>query len=130
MSVGIVLITHDDVGGALLRTATSALGMCPLQVEVLAVRRTDAPEAMIAEARRLVARVSQGDGVLVMTDMYGSTPSNIATAMLGPVDIKSVAGLNLPMLIKVFNYPQSTLEVLFNKALDGGRGGIIACESA
>jgi len=128
MTVGIVLITHDDVGAVLLQAAVSTLGMCPLKVEVLSVKRSDTPEAMIAKAHELVDSVSEGDGVLIMTDIYGSTPSNVAAAMLGPADVVSVAGLNLPMLIKVFNYPHSTLEVLFNKALAGGREGIMAFE--
>ena len=125
MSVGIVLVTHDDVGDALLNAAVSALGMCPLNVEVLSVRRTDTPELMIAEAKTLVARVEQGCGVIVMTDIYGSTPSNIAMALQQSDKVKLVAGLNLPMLIKVFNYPRFSLDELVQKALEGGREGIL-----
>ena len=129
MSVGIVLVTHDDVGGALLRTAVSALDMCPLRVEVLSIRRGDAPEKMIEQAQALVESVADGDGVLVITDMYGSTPSNIASALQKSVEVKSIAGLNLPMLIKIFNYPRSSLDELIQKALEGGREGIMPCST-
>lgn len=125
MSVGLVLVTHDDVGEVLLNAAVSALGMCPLKVEVLPVRRSDVPELMIAKAKMMVERVSQGDGVIVMTDIYGSTPSNIAMAVHEEDKVKLVAGLNLPMLIKVFNYPRSSLDELVQKALEGGREGIL-----
>ena len=129
MSVGVVLVTHDDVGEVILEAAVSAFDMCPLPVEVLAVKRGDSPEAMVARAQELVEKVSQGDGVLVITDIYGSTPSNIASALQQSLDVKAIAGLNLPMLIKVFNYPRLNLDELLSKALDGGREGIMRCEA-
>ena len=129
MSVGVVLVTHDDVGEVILKAAVSALDMCPLPVEVLAVTRGDSPEAMVARAQELVEKVSQGDGVLVITDIYGSTPSNIASALQQSMEVKAIAGLNLPMLIKVFNYPKLNLDDLLSKALDGGREGIMRCEA-
>lgn len=125
MSVGIVLVTHGDVGDALLRAAVAALGMCPLRVEVLAVQPTDEPEDMRNKAKSLVEQVSQGDGVIVLTDAYGATPSNIATAVQSLDNTSVVAGLNLPMLLKVFNYSRSSLDELVQKAIEGGRDGIL-----
>ena len=62
----------------------------------------------------------------VLTDMYGSTPSNIACRLTG-THTKVVAGINLPMLIRVLNYPRLTLTELAEKALSGGRDGIMYC---
>src|SRR3569623_64738 len=76
--VGLLLITHNQIGTALLDTATDMLGMCPLMVEALPVKPDCEPEAMVSRGRALVRDLNHGDGVLVLTDMYGSTPSNIA----------------------------------------------------
>lgn len=127
MNVGILLITHDQVGQALLNTATATLGMCPLPVEVLEVRRGDSPELLLSRAKELVAALNCGAGVLVLTDMYGSTPSNIARALQVSKLVEVVAGINLPMLIRIFNYPRLSLVELTAKAVSGGRDGIFDC---
>lgn len=127
MSIGVLLITHDQVGQALLHTATATLGMCPLPVEVLAVKRGDDPELLLDQAKELVASLNIGDGVLVLTDMYGSTPSNIARALQVSTLVEVVAGVNLPMLIRILNYPRLSLMELTAKAVSGGRDGIFDC---
>src|SRR3569833_3441939 len=76
--VGLLLITHNSIGTALLDTATHMLGMCPLMVSDLPVFPDRDPEAMVQQGRALVRDLNHGDGVLVLSDMYGSTPSNIA----------------------------------------------------
>ncbi|VAW87539.1 PTS system, mannose/fructose/sorbose family, IIA component, partial [hydrothermal vent metagenome] len=67
-------------------------------------------------------------GILVLTDMYGSTPSNIANLLLDDERIKTIAGLNLPMLIRLFNYPRLSRDKLLEKAVDGGREGVLSWE--
>lgn len=127
MSIGLLLITHDQVGHALLHTATGTLGMCPLAVEVLSVKRGDSPELTLKQAKNLVASLNSGDGVLVLTDIYGSTPSNIAQALQVTKLVEVIAGVNLPMLIRVLNYPRLSLAELTAKAVSGGRDGIFDC---
>ncbi len=122
--VGLLVITHNQIGTALMETATHTLGMCPLMAEVLPVLADCEPEAMVAEARRLAAKVNKGDGVLVLTDMYGSTPSNVAGHLAEDHGTLVVCGVNLPMLIRVMNYPKLTLQELAAKAESGGRDGI------
>jgi len=65
--------------------------------------------------------------VLILTDAYGSTPSNIANRLAAIVTSKVIAGVNLPMLLRVFNYPEKSLEELSTTAFDGGKDGIIIC---
>ncbi len=125
MSIGVVLVTHDDVGSVLLNTATAMLGMCPLNVELLSVRRGDDPQQLIGKAQQIVEELDQGAGVLVLTDMYGSTPSNVASALLATDSVRIIAGLNLPMLIRILNYPRLTLDELVYKAVQGGREGVM-----
>jgi len=124
MSVGLLIISHGRVGEALLDTAISVLGICPLQVEVMSIGQDCEPDAQIAEAHRRVDSLDLGEGVLVLTDMYGSTPGNIAGQLVGE-RIAVVAGVNLPMLVRLLNYPQMGLEELVTKAVTGGRDGVM-----
>ena len=80
-----------------------------------------------ADALRRARALDDGDGVLVLTDLYGSTPSNIAASLLGTGAVQVVAGLNLPMLIRVLNYPAEDLPALADKAVSGGNRGILLC---
>lgn len=125
MTVGLLIITHGDVGKVLLDTATAVLGLCPLQTEVICVSQDCNPEQITDQARHRVTALNQGAGVLVLTDLYGSTPGNIAGRQLGDA-VAVVSGLNLPMLVRVLNYPHMSLEELTAKAVSGGREGVMA----
>ncbi|MEE8263771.1 MAG: PTS sugar transporter subunit IIA [Gammaproteobacteria bacterium] len=124
MSIGLLIISHDDVGSALLETASHMLGQCPLKVELLAASRDADPDVLLNKGRNLVGSLDEGDGVLVLTDLYGSTPSNIAKQLLDDDRVRIVTGVNLPMLIRVLNYPQLQLDQLAKKAVSGGRDGV------
>ncbi len=128
MTIGLLLVTHNQIGTDLLATATSMLGMCPLATEVLPVTQNSDPHALLVKARQLVRELDQGEGVLVLTDIYGSTPSNIACGLLDSGHpVKVVAGLNLPMLIRILNYPRLNLTEIADKALSGGKDGVLVC---
>ena len=127
MSVGILLITHSGIGGALLNVAHGTFGQVPLEISHLSVSRDPVPELLIAQAGHLVRKLDAGNGVLVLTDMFGSTPGNIAQGLLQHgYHIRVVAGLNLPMLFRVLNYPNLELTQLAKKAVSGGKDGIFA----
>jgi len=129
MTTGLVIISHDSVGQSLVDAAATILGMCPMALELVSVSPGCDPDDVIERARTAVRRINQGDGVLILTDMYGSTPSNVANRLAPEADIRVVAGLNLPMLIRVFNYPGMSLAELAQKAGSGGRDGIFICEA-
>lgn len=125
MRVGILLITHSGIGGALLNVAYGTFGQLPLEVSQLSVSRDPEPELLITKAGYLVRKLDSGAGVLVLTDMFGSTPSNVAQGLQQQgFAIRVVAGLNLPMLFRVLNYPILPLEQLAKKAVSGGQEGI------
>jgi len=128
MTIGLLIITHSDIGAALLDTAVHMMGVCPLQTKVLPVPGDADLDELRSRARQLVAELDRDDGVLVLTDMYGSTPSNIANSVADNDQIRVVAGMNLPMLIRVLNYPRLSLPELVNKALSGGRDGVLLCK--
>lgn len=125
MSVGLLLITHNRIGDELIKTAKDTLKSCPLATRVLQVCEDQDREQLIAQARALVAEANSGSGVLVLTDMYGSTPSNIATHLLDNEPVIVVAGVSLPMLIRAMNYATLSLPDLANKAVSGGYEGIV-----
>ncbi len=127
MTIGLLIITHNHIGDDLIATATAMLGLCPLSTEALAVTQNADPEATLRKARQCVETLDQGNGVLVLTDIYGSTPSNIACQLIEGERVQVVSGVNLPMLIRILNYPQLSLPELTEKALSGGRDGVLCC---
>ena len=128
MPVGIIIVTHGDIGEELLKAARSTLGgTLPLKCRALSVSPTCNPDKQHEKAQAMLASVNDGSGVLVLTDMYGSTPSNIANSFKQQTDIQVIAGVNLPMFIRILNYPNLSLSEMTEKALSGGHDGIILC---
>ena len=129
MTVNILLITHDEIGKTLLIAAINTLGFCPLAAELHPVPLDCDPQKMTDEAREKIKKLNDGDGILILTDIYGSTPANIACSLLNENNIRVVSGINLPMLIRVLNYPTLGLEELVLKAVSGGKEGIMNCDT-
>lgn len=127
MSVGLMLVTHAGVGNALLRSAVEVLGCCPLAAETLDAPNGCDPDAVLDRALELGKTLDTGDGLLVLSDLFGSTPSNIACRLQQFHEARIIAGLNLPMLIRVLNYPSLHLDELAHKAQSGGRDGVLQC---
>ena len=125
MGAGLLIISHDGIGAALLGTATFMLGSCPLPTRLLTASRDCSPEELVADALEEVRALDTGNGVLILTDLYGSTPSNIARLLSDKINVRSVSGLNLSMLIRVLNYPDLDLTQLADKAISGGKDGIV-----
>ena len=127
MKVGIMLITHGQIGSALLDSAIAVLDVRSLPTRVLTVADNCDPDETLHTAEQALAELNSGDGVLVLTDLYGSTPSNIACKLRRHGHVRVVAGINLPMLIRVLNYPDLDLDSLKEKALSGGKDGVLSC---
>jgi PTS system ascorbate-specific IIA component len=130
MSVGLLLITHNGIGNSLIKTAVSIIGHCPLEVEIMSVPLNCSPERQNNKALKLAGKLDEGDGVLILTDLYGSTPSNIARSVnvARAVNMEKsmlVSGVNLAMLVSILNYPQLDLKAMAKKAISGGQKGIM-----
>ncbi|MEI6413526.1 MAG: PTS fructose transporter subunit IIA [Pseudomonadota bacterium] len=119
-------MTHTHIGETLLRVASDMLGRCPLPVGILSVSNSCDVDRVCTEARTLAQSLDQGAGLLILTDLYGSTPSNIAHCLMQE-GVRVVSGINLPMLVRVFNYPALNLEALAVKAQSGAIDGIRIC---
>lgn len=126
MAVGILLVTHQGFGSALLAVASRLLHPLPLRTEALEVPFDGDPDLLLPLASAALRRVDSGQGVLVLTDMYGATPSNLAAkvARLG-TPVRRVSALNLPMLLRVMNYAELELDELPAVAAAGARNGVV-----
>jgi len=124
MSVGVLIISHNGIGAAILGTANFMIKGNDMDIKLLTASRDCEPEELFLTASDIVTELDQGDGVLILTDLIGSTPSNIAARLSDKGNIKVVCGLNLSMLIRVMNYQSLDLEKLTEKALSGGLDGV------
>ena len=123
--VGILIVSHGTFGESLIHCASHVLGRRPLFLRQLGVTVHDDPEALHPVALDLIRFLDQGAGVLVLTDLYGATPSNIAAGILVPGRVEGIAGVNLPMLLRALTYREEPLAALIEKAISGGADGVI-----
>jgi PTS system ascorbate-specific IIA component len=123
--VGILIITHGNLGVSLAENAFHILGKTWDNLETLSVDKSEDPDQKLNVARTLVAGLNQGTGVLVLSDMLGGTPSNIASRLIRPGEVEAVSGVNLPMLVRALSYSQQSLDVVVSKAVTGGLEGVI-----
>ena len=125
MTIGVLIVSHGQIGQAMLDISVKTLSVCPIATKVLEVPFECDPDITAEKARKMVTELDSGDGVLILTDLCGATPSNIASRLVRFCPVMIVAGLNLPMLIRVLNYPELSLEEMAERAVDGGRQGIM-----
>ena len=88
-------------------------------------KKRDDPLDILPLAQTLLNTFDEGDGVLIMTDILGASPANLALKLLEPGRIEGVAGVNLPMVLRTLTYRKSDLRTLIKKAVSGGCDGII-----
>ena len=122
--IGILIVSHGAFGESLIHSASHVLGRRPLYLRQVGVTVHDDPEAMIPVAEDLIRFLDQGQGVLVLTDIYGATPSNIAARLLRSGRVEGLSGVNLPMLIRALTYRDEPLEAVIEKALSGAIEGV------
>jgi PTS system ascorbate-specific IIA component len=123
--IGILIIAHDSLGESFMACAKHVMGKEATQLAFLAVSNHDDLNSLLPKAQALIATLNSGEGVLVLSDMYGATPCNIVGKLLQPGIVEGVAGMNLPMLIRTMTYRHEPLLVLVEKAISGGREGVV-----
>ena len=128
MSTSILIIAHQGVGNAMVNTLQTVFeGELPLAISIVDVKPDCDPDQLIKQLKPMVNDLDTGNGLLILTDLYGATPCNIAQELRHNNDVLLITGLNLPMLIRVMNYPLLSVEALAEKAVAGGQDGIINC---
>jgi len=123
--VAILIITHGALGESLIHSASHVMGARPTHLAHIGVSMDDDPQQVVPQAMKLLQSLDQGRGVLVLTDVYGATPSNIAGRLLVPGKIEGVAGVNLPMLVRALTYRNEPLKTVVAKAVSGGIEGVM-----
>lgn len=123
--VGILIIAHGAFGETLIHCASHVLARRPLRVRQVGVTMHDDPELIFPQAQELARQLDTGSGLLVLTDILGATPSNIATRLIVPGKVEAIAGVSLPMLIRALTYREETLSAVVQKAISGGIEGVV-----
>jgi len=122
--IGILIIAHGNLGDALINCMTHVLGKRPEGIAAMQVAGTDAPRELMPSAQRMISALDEGDGVLIITDIFGATPSNLACKMLVPGRVEAVAGANVPMLVRAITYRARGMETLLKRVVSGGCEGV------
>lgn len=121
--IGIILAAHQPLGRALAESAQHVFGAVP-QLSVVDVVPDTPVEKIRQQLQEAMAHVDIGEGVLILTDLFGATPSNVAS-QLADARTKIVAGVNLPMLLRAISYRGEALDLVAEKAASGGAQGIV-----
>ena len=127
MNVGIVLITHEQLGTQLASIAATICCRDIAPMAQVAVPANIDPQQLgryADQIRDTMTRMDNGAGILVLTDVYGATPDNLARYFGAQCNAEVVSGVNLPMLLRVLNYAGQSLQQLCDTAVSGARSGI------
>ena len=117
-------MTHGHSGQSLLDDAEFILGQSLADIRFIPFRQSRVHTTGNLEVRQAIKKNDSGQGVLVLTDLVGASPSNLVKGLLKDNHAKMVTGVNLAMLIRVCNYRDVSLESLAEKAVKGGQRGI------
>jgi PTS system ascorbate-specific IIA component len=123
--IGILIISHGDLGNSLIHCANHVMGKRPEHLMHLGVTTQDDPDVIIPKALELLKQLDCGDGVLILSDICGATPCNIANQLVDPGRVECLSGANLSMLVRALTYRNEPLESLVEKALSGGKEGVM-----
>ncbi|MFP5348549.1 MAG: PTS sugar transporter subunit IIA [Gammaproteobacteria bacterium] len=123
--IGILVLGQKDFARGLISSVVHTFGTRPPQLEAAGVDFDHAPEAMGEMIAQHIRTLDQGEGVLILADIYGTTHTNLACRLLKRGRIELVSGANLPMLLRVLNYRHLRLDDVIDRALAGGCGGIV-----
>jgi PTS system ascorbate-specific IIA component len=127
--IGILIVSHGAFGEALIHCASHVLGKRPPRVRQIGITVHDDPDAILPHAQELVRALDDGSGVLVLTDILGATPANIATRLLVRGKVVGLSGVSLPMLVRALTYREQPLDEVAEKAMGGGREGVARLET-
>ncbi|HEU0189580.1 MAG TPA: PTS fructose transporter subunit IIA [Gallionella sp.] len=126
--IGILLVTHNGLGDSFVDCIKHVLGETPHNLKVLSVLAGDEPRQKLAEGQALIKQLDTGEGVLILADIFGATPSNVGRQLCHTEHVMGVAGVNLPMLLRVVCSPNKSLTELAKIAIEGGRECIVQME--
>ena len=127
--IAILLLTHAPLGSAFIAAATHVFRARPERMEAIDVTADQDTAEVNRLAREAIARLDDGSGVLVITDVMGGTPCNCTLRLGEPGHVEVIAGISLPMLLRALTYRNDTLDVVVEMALAGGQGGAVRVDN-
>jgi len=123
--IGVLIVTHGEIGTSLLESTVQILGGRPPQTATLSVWRQDDPDDLVLRARELMEQIDAGDGVLILTDLFGATPGNVVSRLLEDGRVEGVSGVSLPMLLRVLTSRNGSIAAAVQRAVSGGTEGLV-----
>lgn len=127
--VGILLLTHAPLGQAFIAAVAHVFRAPTERFEAIDVVADQDPGEVNCLAKAAIRRLDDGDGVLVITDIKGGTPSNCCNALTSDGNVQIIAGISLPMLLRAITYRRDTLDVVVEMALAGAQNGAVRVDN-
>ena len=127
--VGLLIMAHAPLANAFITAARHVFKSMPEHLEAIDVQPDQNPEDVIELAKQAIARLNLGDGVLVLTDVFGGTPSNCSQKLDALDHVAVLAGLSLPMLLRALTYRNDNLDVVFEMAQAGAQNGAVRVDN-
>jgi PTS system mannose-specific IIA component len=127
--VGLLLMTHAPLGQAFITAVEHVFRGPTERFEAIDVTADQDLAEINALAKRAIARLDDGDGVLVITDIKGGTPSNCCNSLADAGHVEVIAGISLPMLLRAITYRRDTLDVVVEMALAGAQNGAVRVDN-
>ncbi len=125
MNVALLLISHQNIASQLLHMTETLSAQTIANIQVLEIPLDASLQTKYAEAVACIGRLDTDDGLIIITDMYGSTPSNFAQCIAREHHAPVISGMNLPMLMRTNNYRNKPLAKLVEIAISGGKQGVM-----
>lgn len=125
MTIGILIIAHAPLAHALRQSVLHVFPDCAPALAAVDIQPNLSPEESLATARIAMAQLDTPQ-MLVLTDMFGATPCNVAQKLVDGLNHKLIAGVNLPMLLRAITYRHEPLDTLVSRALAGGVQGVMS----
>ena len=122
--IGLLILAYEGTGKGLIDAASHILGQRPPRLETLGLTYNETPEHLALTIQQKLDSLDDGAGVIILSDIYGASHTNAACRLLESGHIELIAGLNLPMLIRIINYRHLPINDVIEKAMAGGGGGI------
>lgn len=127
--IGILILAHAPLASAFVTAVRHVYKAIPEHLEAIDMQPDQDPEEVIQLSKQAIARLNLGDGVLVLTDIFGGTPANCSQKLDALDHVAVLAGLSMPMLLRALTYRNDSLDVVFEMAQAGAHNGAIRVDN-
>jgi PTS system mannose-specific IIA component len=123
--IGILVVTHANLGNSLIETTELILGESAKNIAFISINITESPESLRQKIKKGISKVKTDNGVLILTDMFGGTPSNLSYSFLEEGQVEVISGVNLPILLRaIASREKMDMEKLTSSLIEHGKRSI------